>query len=80
MLDNIIATAGFRPTLGRPSAESTTPLARITAMHPFDTYHWEKITGPTCVDGQLHETWCYIECAGGSCQTLWCEDRTVGPC
>jgi hypothetical protein len=80
MLDNIDATFDFIPAHSLSSTESTTPIARISMMHPFDTYHWEKIAGPTCVNGVLHETWCYVECSGGTCQTLWCEDRSVGPC
>lgn len=80
MIDNIDAIAGFTPAFGLPISESTTRSTRLAVMQPFDTYYWEKVAGPTCRDGQLHETWCYVECAGGTCQTLWCEDRTVGPC
>ncbi len=52
------------------------------AQHtPLDTYFWEKVDGPFCsADGFLYETWCYMECAGGTCQALWCEKRQVGTC
>ena len=80
MVDNIDTTASF-PSVFEPSfSESTTPATRLALIHPFDTYYWEKVSGPTCINGQLHETWCYVECAGGTCQTLWCEDRIVGSC
>ncbi|HVX29489.1 MAG TPA: hypothetical protein VHA53_03335 [Nitrolancea sp.] len=82
MLDTIDAAAGFSPAVGKPITDSTTPVTRITlsVMHPMDTYFWEKVAGPVCRGGQLHETWCYVECAGGTCQPLWCEDRIVGSC
>ena len=80
MIENIDAIAGFTPAYGLPAVEPANGTARLGMMQPFDTYHWEKVSGPTCRDGQLHETWCYIECAGGTCQALWCEDRIVGSC
>ncbi len=50
-------------------------------VSPLNTYFWEKTDGPYCgSDGYLYETWCYMECAGGTCQALWCEQRQFGTC
>jgi len=80
MFENIAAIVEFVPSFEMATAEPVSRSMHHPGMQPFDTYHWEKVSGPTCIDGQLRETWCYIECAGGSCQTLWCEDRNAGPC
>ena len=81
MLDNIASSIDITPAFGLPGAELATRSTRLAGPRiPSNTYHWEKIAGPTCRDRLLHETWCYVECAGGTCQALWCEDRAVGPC
>jgi hypothetical protein len=80
MFENIDLITNFSPVFELPGTEPAIHSTRFSGMHPFDTYHWEKVSGPTCIDGQLQETWCYIECAGGRCQPLWCEDRIAGPC
>ena len=48
--------------------------------HALDNCFWQKQFGPSCVGGQLREYWCFKCCAGGVCETLWCEWRVVGSC
>ena len=63
---------------GSLSAPTVLAATRTTSL---DTSYWKKVDGPYCAaDGLLYETWCYVECAGGNCQQLWCEESQVGSC
>ena len=44
-----------------------------------ETCFWRR-EQPVCDNGQAVEYWCYVCCAGASCEVVYCEWWVVGRC